>query len=148
MNTKNNFAKVGRLIAFIPGTLVTMVIVNILYSILVYIFSIIHLEEITPFSFIWDYFLRAGAITVSSFYVGLYIFPFKNKLPALITITFFYISLFTLVFLFYQQNLDFINDYIEPNKLVFATINQIAILVGTIIGIGISWKSFYNSDEF
>jgi ABC-type multidrug transport system permease subunit len=148
MKTENNIAKVGRLIAFIPGTFVTMVIVNILYSILVYIFSIIHLEEITPFSFIWDYFLRAGVITVSSFYVGLYIFPFKNKLPALITVTFFYFSLFILVFLFYQKNWDLINNYIEPNKLVFAKINQIAIIVGTIIGIGISWKGFYNSDEF
>lgn len=133
--------KILRLILFIPGFLVAMVLGNFLFDLLLRIVNFIYSTE-SEFSFIWDSFLKSTLLTGGAMFAGAYIYPYRNKLLPLIVFTGIEILMLGGLYFLYDQFWETIKESTKPESII----SQIAIVIGVIVGTGYMWREYYKGE--
>lgn len=75
-------------------------------------------------------------------YAGSYIYPFANKLFAVIVFTIFEIALLFILYFLYDQFWHEIKSNIKPDSIV----SQISVIVGIVVGTIYVWRDFYRGE--
>jgi hypothetical protein len=131
-----------RLIFFIPAFLLTLIAGNYLIDIVFYLLNFVISIETSPLSFIWDDFLKSTIVSCTGVYIGLLVFPLKNKFLPLIIFSLFY--LLSLVFLF--SSFESYGHFSSEKTTIITSVRQISITVGIVIGVGIIWYQYLNGE--
>jgi len=134
--------KILRLIAFIPAFFLTLIVGNLLVDLFFYLINLFSSIDSSPLSFLWDDFLKSAIVSYSGIYVGLLVYPFKNRLIPLIIFSLFYLLIFVFLFYFYNNYWELISE--ETSNLTI--VNQISITIGILVGVGGFWYSFIKGD--
>ena len=131
--------KILRLIILIPAIIVAMFLTNILTDLLLGIFNYFTTEP-SPFSFIWDSFLKSGVITGAAIYSAMYIYPYEKKYPALIIVTIMYISIYVLLSNSFFYLSEYLKDFHFSRKTIISLVAQV---VGNVVVLGYYWVHTY-----
>lgn len=137
----NKLMKILRLILFIPGFIVAMVLGNFLFDLLLRIVNFIYSTE-SEFSFIWDSFLKSSLVTGAAMFAGAYIYPYRNKILPLIIFTGIEIFMLAGLYFLYNQFWETIKESTKPESII----SQISIVIGVIVGTGYMWREYYKGE--
>jgi hypothetical protein len=133
--------KIPRLILFIPGFLVAMVLGNFLFDLLLRLVNFIYSTE-SEFSFIWDSFLKSSLVTGTAMFAGVYIYPYRNKILPLIIFTTIEVVMLAGLYFLYDQFWETIKESTKPESII----SQIAIVIGVIVGTGYMWREYHKGE--
>jgi hypothetical protein len=133
--------KIPRLILFIPGFLVAMVLGNFLFDLLLRLVNFIYSTE-SEFSFIWDSFLKTSLVTGTAMFAGVYIYPYRNKILPLIIFTTIEVVMLAGLYFLYDQFWETIKESTKPESII----SQIAIVIGVIVGTGYMWREYHKGE--
>ena len=142
MNFDINKMNILRLIAFIPAFFMTLIVGNLLVNSIFYLVNLISSLNSSPLSFLWEDFLKSAIVSYFSIYIGLLVYPFKNRLIPLILFSLFYLLIFVFLLYFYETYLELIPEETSNITLV----NQISIIVGVLVGVGGYWSTYIKGD--
>lgn len=134
--------KTLRLIVFIPAFILTLIIGNLLIELFYYLINLFYSIDSSPLSFLWDDFLKSAIVSYGGIYVGLLVYPFKNRIVPLIIFSLFYLIIFVFLFYFYNTYL----ELISKETVNLTIVNQISIIIGVLLGVGGFWYSYIKDD--
>lgn len=132
--------KVLRVLLFIPGFFVAMILANLIFEILLYVINLLYASD--EFSFIWEYFLKSTTVTIAAMFAGIYIYPYKKKVLPLVVFTLIEVALLSTLYLIYDEFWDVIKPTAKPDSII----SQTSIVIGIIVGTGYMWRELYKGE--